>query len=103
MYGATPSGLIELLLFYGGLLVSACLCLIAICLTLVPKKFRKTSIYCAVGSMMCSAISGFSFVLLLLSGVVSKGHGAALGWFIFIPLLISAIICWFGCRGLFQR
>jgi hypothetical protein len=99
MYGATFSGLIELLLFYAALFVSACLCFVAILITFEPGGSRKSPKKFAVGSMIGSAICGFSYMLLLASGVFSKGHGAALGWLVFIPVFISVIICWFGPSG----
>src|SRR5215469_15763000 len=87
MYGATWDGLIELLFFYGGLFVSAIFAIVALCLIPFNKKEVKKI---SAGSAICGAASGVAFVLLVSSGIVSKGHGAELGWLILIPFFLSA-------------
>lgn len=99
MYGATLSGLLELLLFWSALFISACLCLVAILLVLEPGGSGKSAKKFAVGSMACSALNGLLFLLLLWSGVFSPGHGTSWCLGVFAILFISAVIYWRSGNG----
>ncbi len=98
MYGATADSLLGLLIFYSAGFLAFSFCLAAIFM-LLSGDARKSPMLLAVGSLACSAFSGISFLALLSSGILSKNAGGSLGYLLLIPILGSAIICWYASRA----
>ena len=95
MYTNNPSGLIELLLFYPVSILSAIMALIAWSLV---DDFKRTSMGCAIGSVVLSLISGILFIKLF--DVFQTGQDKLWCLSFVIPFCISVIVCWFNNRQL---
>jgi len=97
MYGANTSGLLEILLLWSSLAVALVLSLITLIIALDSSHSRAMKRF-GVSCIFFSAVSGFSLMLLVSSGVIPSDKVLAIFLWILAPVVIGALVCYRASR-----
>ena len=97
MYGATLSGLLEILLLWSSLAIALVLSLITLIVAIDPahkRAMKRLGIVC----IFFSSASAFSLMLLVSSGVIPSDKVLSLLLWILAPVVIGGLVCYRASR-----